>query len=785
MLFDAVLTELACSPRPVFLAVEDAHWADDATIDLLHFLTRRIENLPCLLVVSYRDDELLPSHPLRRLLGALSASTTTRIALRRLSPEAVGRLAQQAMQSGDGVYAATNGNPLFVSEMLRHGASGVPHGVQDLVLSRFGRLSVEAQDIVRVAAIVPSRIERWIVEALGAPSLVTLEECLNAGLLIAGNGYLAFRHELARVAVESALSEPVTEALHARVLRALTDDRDAVRPPPLLARLVHHAIRAGDGQAVLRYAPAAARQCERRGAHREAAAHYRTALAAAGIDAADRVEWLAAYARECQLTDQLEEAIGARRHLVALCREAADPRGEGHHLSQLALVQVLALQNADADRSSHAAIRLLEMLPPGPGLASTYRVEAQLRMLDRDCEAAVEWATRAIELAERFDDPATRAAAIGTLGTATLFLDYDAGCEHLRQALALALAQGDHYVAANAYSNLGSGSGEVFRLREACGFLTEGVAFAARHEIDFYRNYAMAWLALCEMFLGHWDDASEHAHEILRLTRHAHGGANTSRVMAATALGRLQARRGDPGASATLDEALELAMATGTLQRIAPVRAARAEAAWLRGDPAGAAREASASLSLAERRRHQWFAGELAWWVRQGGVEVDVPAVCAPPFALQFAGDWRAAEEAWSNLGCPYEAARALAEGDTAARLEALARFERLGARPAAKHLRTRLRANGVRGVPRGARRSTQSNLHRLTGRECEVLALLCEGLRNSEIADRLSRSVRTVDHHLESAFTKLGVGSRAEAIMVARHAGLAVSKNRQVESPR
>ena len=779
-LFDAVLTDLARSPRHVLLVVEDVHWADEATIDLLQFLARRIDRVPCLLVVSYRDDELAPRHPLRRLLGELSSNTATRVALNRLSPEAVGRLAREAMRSGDGVYAATQGNPLFVSEMLRHGARGVPRGVQDLVLARFARLSSGAQSVVRLASVVPARVERWLVEAMEGPSLATLDECLNAGLLTAGDGFLAFRHELAREAIESALSEPVAEALHAKVLGALTDGRDPARPPPSLARLVHHATHAGDHRAVLCYGPKAALQAERRGAHREAAAHYRTALAVTGLDAADRTEWLAAYARECQLTDQLDEAITALQTLVTLCHDAADPRGEGCHLSQLALVQVLALRNADADRSSQAAIRLLEAMPPDATLAATYRVEAQLRMLDRECEAAVDWATRAIDLAERFGDPATRAAAIGTLGTATLFLDYEAGCEHLRHALTLALAQDDHYLAANAYSNLGSGSGEVFRLREARDFLNEGVAFAARHEIDFYRNYAMAWLALCEMFLGQWDDASEHAHEILRLTRRGHTGANTSRVMAATALGRVQARRGDAGASATLDEALELALATGTLQRIAPVRAARAEAAWLRGDLAAAAREASETLALAERRSHQWFAGELAWWVRQGGGEVQVPAVCAPPYALQFAGKFREAAQAWSDLGCPYEAARALAEGDTAARLEALACFERLGARPAAEQLRARLRAEGVRGVPRGARRSTESNPHQLTERECAVLALLCLGLRNSEIAERLSRSVRTVDHHLESVFAKLGVSSRTEAAAAARRAGLAGSKIRR-----
>jgi len=754
-LFEAVLDDLRGASLPTLLVLEDLHWADDATLDLLLFLGRRIAGASCLILGSFRDDELPLNHPLRRVLAGLPADCHSRLSLSPLTPQAVAELARRALRSPQGLHAATQGNPFLVTELLRQGSEQVPHSVQALVLSRLTRLSAPAQRVVKLAAIVPARIERELVDALLQPEVEALEECLNSGLLGNTDGALAFRHELARVAVERALPAPLAESLHSQLLRALQ-----ARPEASLARRVHHAIHARDSAAVQQLAPRAGAQARERGAHREAAAQYRNALRFAQDDG-QRCQWLAAYAAECQLTDQLDEALSAREQLRSLLHTAGDVQGEAANLSQLALVHVLALRNTEADAASRAALALAEGLPPSVTLAGCYRVEAQLRMLNRDCEAAVSWADKAIALARAHDGREVLAAATGTLGTALMFIDYEAGCARLHEALQLALSEGLHLIAANSYSNLGSGSGEVMRLPEARAHLRAAIAFAREHEIDFYHHYALAWLALCELHLGHGDAAGELAHEALRQA----SKRSTSRVMALVALGRLRARRGDPGAAELLDEALLLAEASGTLQRLAPVRAARAEAAWLEGDLKRAAQEARAVLPLAIRQKHPWFVGELSSWLQAAGEPVEIPDICAKPYALSLSVSWCEAAARWEALACPYEQARALALGDADAQREALERFEALGARAMVRTLRARMQAAGMRGVPRGRRASTLGNPHELTAREIETLCLLCEGLRNAEIAERLCRSVRTVDHHLAAIYGKLGVATRAEAV--------------------
>ena len=162
----------------------------------------------------------------------------------------------------------------------------------------------------------------------------------------------------------------------------------------------------------------------------------------------------------------------------------------------------------------------------------------------------------------------------------------------------------------------------------------------------------------------------------------------------------------------------------------------------------------------------------------RGGAAKEMQEKIAAPYALQISGDWRAAAEAWKEVGCPYEQAMALVEGDKSAQLIALEIFERLGAGPAAERLRQVLRATGVRGIPRGPRPSTKENPAGLTGREMEVLALMTDGFGNAEMAERLFISPKTVDHHVSAILAKLDAHTRGEAVSLALQSGL-INQNR------
>jgi len=230
-------------------------------------------------------------------------------------------------------------------------------------------------------------------------------------------------------------------------------------------------------------------------------------------------------------------------------------------------------------------------------------------------------------------------------------------------------------------------------------------------------------------------------------------------------LGWVRVRRGDPGSAAVLNEARTLALATGELQRIVPVAAARAEAAWLVGNLEQCLAEARVGYDLVLAHRYPWKLGELSSWMWRAGGLTSAPGSIAEPFARQIAGDWWGAAALWAQLGCPYEQALALADGDAEAMRHALELFEQLGAQPAMALVRRRFRQQGIAGIPRGPRPSTRTNQAGLTSRQLEVLELLAEGFSNAEIASRLFTSPKTIEHHVSAVLAKLGVHSRAQAI--------------------
>ena len=259
---------------PAIVVFEDVHWADEATLDVLRLLGRRIAGVPALVIASYRDDELDRTHPLRVTLGELSRQATTRrLRLAPLSLGAVAELAEPHGVDAAALHRRTAGNPFFVTEALAAGGVELPATVRDAVLARVRPLSAPARRVLDAASIVHGTIDPPLIEALAGEDVEHLEECLSCGVLGAAGAGVSFRHELARVAVEEALIPNARLALHRRALRR------ARRPGgPGAARLPRRRGRGRRRGAALRARRGRARRRRRRAPRGRRAVRARPAL---------------------------------------------------------------------------------------------------------------------------------------------------------------------------------------------------------------------------------------------------------------------------------------------------------------------------------------------------------------------------------------------------------------------------------------------------------------------------------------------------------------------------
>lgn len=759
----ALARELRARAASVFV-LEDVHWADEATLDVLRLLARRMETVPALIVASYRDDELDRAHPLRIVLGELATSrSVARLKLAALSPAAVAQLAEPHAVDADELYRKTAGNPFFVVEALAAQAEEIPDTVRDAVLARAARLSPRAKRLLEAVAVVPPQAELWLLEALAGETIDGLDECLTSGMLTSEPAGVGFRHELARLAVEESIALNRRVDLHRQALAALADPPGSA---PDLARLAHHAEAAGDVDAVLRFAPAAAARAASLGAHRESAAQYARALRFGDrLPVAERAELLERRSRECYITDQYDEGIAALEEALECRRTVGDTLKEGEVLHRLSEFLWCPGRTAEAERSARDAVGLLERVSPGRELASAYANLAAICRAAARSEEAIAWAGRALDLAKRLDDTEIAVHALTTIGACQG--DY----EKLEQSLERARRAGLAVQVGRTFILAGAGAVQSRRHSLANMYLEPGIAYCSERGLVLDRLYLLAYRARLELDQGRWSEAADSAASVLRIPR----TSTTPRIVALVVLALVRARRGDPEVWPLLDEAWTLAEPTGELPRLGPVAAARAEVAWLEGDRDAVAAATKGALPLALERKAGWLIDELTGWRRRAGLDEDVPASAAEPYALQLAGEWARAAGLWTEVGCPYEAALALADADKEEPLRrALEELQRLEARPAAGIVARRLRERGARGLPRGPRPETQENPAGLTRRELEVLRLVAQGLRNAEIAECLFLAEKTVDHHVSAILRKLDVHTRGEASAEAVKLGLA-----------
>jgi DNA-binding CsgD family transcriptional regulator/tetratricopeptide (TPR) repeat protein len=780
-LLGALLGELRVAPTTVMI-VDDAHWADEATLDALRFLGRRVHGTTGMLLVTYREDETLGVSPLRAVLGDLAtAPGCHRLHVVPLTVDAVTELAAGHAVEPGRLYSATGGNPFYVTEALAAEGWTVPPTVADAVLARASRLNTAARAVLEVVSLAPGGLEPTIAVALSGGDGGALDACLDRGMLELGTERVTFRHELARLAVEGSVPISRRRRLHLKLLEQL-ERFDGVDP----ARLAHHADAAGDGAAVLRHSPLAARAASQRGAHRAAAEHLGRAVARAEALAPTSLAGLiSAWADERMSFDDPREVLALRHRTVELNRKAGDRLGEARELLELGRVArrignaaVEQFGDPAVDATGQSALDILEQLPPGPELAKALALKAWANMTALRMDEAMPEAARAIEV----DAPG------GPTSATIMALRIQGNIENLRgrsaeaasayaEARRLATAAGDHDLEVAIVIDTATELAWVRRYPEAIRRYREAIELGRAIDLDSRVSRAEASLAQIDFAQGRWPDAERVDVGLLR----DHGHHPDTRMAATTDLGRLRVRRGDPHAVSTLEEAASITEA-GEDSDPWEVAAGLAEAAWLDGR-----REEIPALVGDHYVRlrvesqtfppSRWSAGELALLLWRADALREAPSDIAEPYALQIAGEWRRAAASWEAIGCPYEQADALADGDEPAMRQALAIFSRLGAEPAAARLRERMRRSGVTNIPARPHRSNRSAPAQLTPRQLEVVELLERGLTNGEIAARLFISEKTAGHHVSAILAKLGARSRTQAASTARKMGIGASE--------
>ncbi len=761
-LFARVLERLKHGIRPVLLVIEDVHWADEGTLDLLRFLGRRVASTKAAIVCTYRDDEVSPEHPLRPVLGQLvPLPSTDRIVVPLLSPQAVAVLADGLHPDPEQLHVITGGNPFYVTEVLATGGS-LPRTVQDAVLARVGRLGEGPRRVVEAVSIAPRTLDVETAAALAGADTEGVDAAVGSGVLIGDGKHLRFRHELARSAVEESLAPGRRLSLHRRMIALLEED-----DPPDLARLAHHAVKAEAWDLVAEIAPKAARQAAQRASHKEAAAFYEVALEHPGLLGEDfTAELRVELSSQLGLVDRQEDALDQAERAVDHYRNTGQSARLAMALNRRSAAQWRLNDITGARESCDEAVALMRREGPSRELAYSLYLSAHNHMLARHAGPAQEDVEEARQIAEATASGDVLWMAKMMSGTIEIVVgDPGEGIRLLEEAEEEARQGDDADKRSVALSMLGSGGGEARAYATAIRALERGIELDLASDRDYTVSYDRSWLARIAFEQGRWDDAVAHAGLVERTAPHRTGIAM---VTAMGALGRVRVRRGDPGGRTLLTEVLE-SEALHEIQHVWSPISGLAEYHWL----AGRTEEMEPILQSGYRRAldtdSEWARGELGFWMWKAGAIDEPTPRAAAPFALQMDGDWRSAADAWGGLGCPYEVALALTDGDEDALLEAVSIFDSLAARPAAGMARARLRALGVESIPRGPTPRTRANPAGLTPRQLEVLELLGSGLSNTEIADRLFLSKKTVEHHVSAIFSKLGVENRAKAMAVAQ----------------
>jgi DNA-binding CsgD family transcriptional regulator len=759
--FTRFFHELNNQKKASLIVFEDIHWADEATLDFIKFLARRITQLRCLFILTYRDNEIHPHHPLRHVLGQLNPDSFTRIKLLPLSRQAVEKMAEEKGYNGEDVYSISGGNPFYVNEILASYSPGVPDNIKDSILSVYNRLDEKTKHVWEILSVFPTGFKIKYLEKMEPLYATAIEQYLDSKILILNEGLLLFKHELYRRTIEESLSPLLRVALNKKILALF---RESFEQNQEIERIIHHAKNANEYEIVVHYAPLAASQAASVGAHIEASRLYLTAIEYyQGDDKDTLIQFYESYAYECYLTNQIKEAIIYTGKSLNLWNEKNDIEKIGNCMRFLSRFWWFDGNRKNAESFGEQAIEVLDSQPSSRTKAMAFSNMSQLKMLSEQSVECIFWGEKAIAIARELDDEETLSHALNNVGSVQMRTQSSMpkGIELLQQSLAIALKNSYHDHAGRAYTNMGSNGVKMKDYVFAKKVLDEGIHYCEERDLDSWTSYMLSWKATLNLETGNWKEAYGIADNLLK----NEDQPPVVKIGALAVVATIKMRRGDPDALPLLLEAKAKAFETMELQRIIPALVALLEYEWITGKNFIEEAALDSTISMVGQKGIVYENNEFAFWLLKARKQ-HVPLreyyegyqIYNQTMALKAA-------DLWEQLGCPYEQALALFEGSEDDKRKAITIIHGLGAHAVYEKMKLEMRGSGIKSIPRGIRKTTQSNPALLTDRELDVLQLLNEGLQNKEIAANLFISAKTVDHHISSILFKLEVNSRTKAV--------------------
>ncbi len=768
-LFANFFQELSTKEKQLLIVFEDIHWADEATLDFIKFFARRISQLPCLFILTYRDDEIHSRHPLRNVLGQLPPDSFTKISITPLSKQAVEKMAMEKGYSGEDVYSISGGNPFYVNEILASYSPGVPDNIKDSILSVYDRQEEGTRHAWQICSVIPEGLEVNRFAKIRTSWDEAVDHCFAMNVIIVKNNKVVFKHELYRRTIEESLSPFKRIELNKKILELLlTSFEDEGE----IERIVHYAKNANDKKLVVKYAPLAAKQAAAVGAHIEAAKLFLSAIEYYQENDKDTlIQFYESYAYQCYLTNQLKDAIIYAEKSLKLLKEKNEVQKICSCMRLLSWYWWFECNGTKAEFYATEAIDLLASQPSSPAKAMAFAHLGRLKMLSDQKEECLLWSEKAKLMAEELSNEEVLCYVLNSVGfilSKNLFTRKN-GLDFLNQSKDIALKNNDEENIAYAWANLGVDVVVMKDFQVAKKILDEGIQFCEERDIGLGVKFLLTYKARLALETGNWKEAYSSANNYIK----DENWPPVCKIGALVVVATIRMRCGANDVLPILTEAKEKAFKNREPQRILPVMSAMLEYEWITGKEIIKESDLDLVVELVKQRGNIYDNSAFAYWlVKARNQKVALPEHYEA-YLLNNHMQVHKAAELWKTLGCPYEQALALFEGTDDDKRVALSIFQQLGADAVYEKTKMNMRAAGIKKIPRGLRESTKTNPAQLTNRELDILQLLQHAVQNKEIASTLYISPKTVDHHISNILFKLDVHSRSKAVTEAVRLGI------------